>query len=74
MHEEYLGKRIKRGLFKTAQGKISNPKCFRKWDRGFGSEPNSFNYKEIIYYVISYSAKPFFVGSSPTPDSNFFLL
>ena len=23
-HEEYLGKRIKRGLFKTAQGKIIN--------------------------------------------------
>ena len=35
--------------------KRSNPKCFCKWDRGFGSKPDSFNYKEIIYYVISYS-------------------
>ena len=33
----------------------SNPKCFRKWDIGFGSEPSSFNYKEIIYYIISHS-------------------
>ena len=31
------------------------PNAFCKWDRGFGSKPDSFNYKEIIYYVISYS-------------------
>ena len=35
--------------------KKSNPKYFRKWDRGFCSAPSSFSYKEIIYYVISYS-------------------
>lgn len=29
-HEEYLGKRIKRGLFKTARGKIINADV--KWD------------------------------------------